>query len=152
MHAQSSLHPKKGNCPMFGKALCMIGFHEWDDWKYQSSDTCNQSHTCIRCGKNTSQVQHNWGEWEIQKPSSPDEPCQKQRRCSRCDATEIKNRPHQWEQIDSTTDSDSESVSGHGAAYDKYIGERMTTTTTITYKCVVCGIGKTDSSTDVSYT
>jgi hypothetical protein len=76
----------------------MACFHllSYGPWKYDDSQTCNQTSTCQKCGSKTHRMSHdgNWGAWRQSNHLS----CQKIRQCQRCGAKEADEiyENHEW--------------------------------------------------------
>jgi hypothetical protein len=70
---------------VFGKAKCLVGIHDFGNWSYIGSTSCEQIRRCKRDSSHSQKrVEHTWSEYSyIEKDS-----CVKRRTCSRCDAKE----------------------------------------------------------------
>lgn len=60
--------------------------HEWNEWIYNTSDSCLQTQTCSRCNTQETRTKHDWGFWEYEEENS----CREVRYCYRCNDMERK--------------------------------------------------------------
>jgi hypothetical protein len=79
--------------------LCVIFGHQFSEWEYIASDSCDQTRVCVRDGYEQSQKgQHQFGEWEYIVSDS----CDQVRTCKRDGYQEKQEAVHkfgEWEYI-----------------------------------------------------
>lgn len=77
---------------LFKSARCAINIHSWNEWKYESDNSCIRIATCTDCQKIKNDQKHVWGNWEYVSETN----CQLARLCQRCSTRELGEVEHQW--------------------------------------------------------
>ena len=78
---------------MLWSTLCKLFSHKYDEWIYVSSNVCDQTATCKRCGNIWRRKNHHvWAEWKYLVPES----CEQERLCTRCGTKDQLITKHSW--------------------------------------------------------
>ena len=87
---------KEGGIPA---AMCQLGFHKFESWRYLHDNSCEQSKSCMLCGKvaagSETKVEHLWMMDYLHENS-----CEQQDMCLRCKETRgAVMVEHTWKQV-----------------------------------------------------
>ena len=68
--------------------------HQWGQWAYATSDSCDQMRKCQRChATQKREADHQWGQWAYAASDS----CDQVRMCQRCGTQESRPGEHVWD-------------------------------------------------------